>query len=222
LHGPLCPFWTDEMSDVELTNCQITLSGLFGEISEARRMKIQEQVSAKFPTTVATPATGILAFTNPMSQEVLVIGPNAFNFTFARANKLKIEELRKLYERLFDEGLLAETVTPTLELGSIVSAPMPLQRLKARAGQIFDAGFEEKELIGMGVRKIYRHDNSVVDVRLENNFQGEDRYHCAVRVESEMGFEWRHAFDRLCNALDMAEKILNQLSSVLADTKATA
>jgi hypothetical protein len=210
------------MSKVELTNCQIALNGLFGEISDARRTKIQQLVSKQFPTTIATPAAGILAFTNPMTQEVLVIGPNAFNFTATRATNINIEEVRRIYERLFAEGLLAETITPTVEIGSVVEASQPLQRLKRRAGGAFDAGFNENELIGMGVRKIYRHNHCVVDVRLENNFQGQDRYHGNVRIESEIAYEWREAFDKVASSYQLAVDISKRLDHALVAAEATA
>ena len=207
---------------MDLTNCQITLTGLFGEISDARRLKIQQAIHGLFPTPLTTPATGILAFTNPMKQDALILGPSALNYTTAKLENLRLEVMRSFYGELFNQGLMPDTVTPSLEIGSIADAEKPLARFQQTAGAAFDAGFETSELIGMAVRKIYRHDDLVADVRLENNFQGLDRYHGSVRIESQIPHQWSTAFNKVEEYLKLAVEITKQLDRSLGIAEVSA
>jgi hypothetical protein len=198
-------------TDLILANCQIALVGLLGEISGARRSIIEESLKGLFPTAVATPAVGILAFVNGATQEALILGPNAINYTAAKLEHLRTAELREWYQKLFADGLLPEHITPSMELGSYSNMPQPLKHLQETAGGAFDAGFSKDELVGMAVRKIYRHDASTVDVRLENNFQGLEKYHGSVKIESESALQWQAAFELLVAYAKLVVEITHKL-----------
>jgi hypothetical protein len=111
--------------------------------------------------------------------------------------------------------LVPETITPSAELNSIAEAANPLETLQRAAGSTFDAGLSQAGLIGVSVRKIYRHEDAIVDVRIENNFQGLPQYHGSVRMESETALGWREAFARLTAYRELMAEITARLDHMV-------